>query len=788
MYIDHTSLVHVHAQVWADTIAGAGLERVEVGAGISDLLAAKSDVEVLCSRKAGYLSAQVMEKFLVKKLEDTVSKGLKVKHSELSRQAEESIQDPVKIQVSQSGRPGCFRDTSCIPIWRRLITPQHSTSSDLPPVSLAQVKLKKELCDIAYYPVVQSGGAYDIKLAAATDDATLHAGVIVFAIGAKYQVRISAPYMQLHMQRYTHTRTDMCYTCHVLFCKRPRTEMLFHSSLPGLLRQPRPHLLCGRQARGRGAVSCAGQDAGDDGRGAHRGRGAGRGVRKGPRVSAGERPGGAHPLAAQEPGVRNGTGAQVRRGVGAGERKMGKGAAPRRVEHFFLSLLISVCLAVMRLMSYICAIRPELSPIRRPSLPRPSLSTCRDNHLVIGPKCLARARAGMTFVIAVGVAPTALEGERNPKRATYAISLADTFLVKPGGAGAEIITGESKRSFGDVAYNLEGGAEEDEAKPAANDGKRLRSDAGIVQNEAVRRKKQEQLAGQVNQSTLERLQAAKTKMEGGAGQAAARTAESMVSYRALGDVPPRPTLTVQVDHDRQTLLLPLYGMLVPFHIATVKTVTASDTADKDQTVIRIIFNVPGSHAGKAYDPAAKFPTCTFIKELSFKSADKKGADKVVQEVKALQRQATAKDREVLQRASLVQQEKLTIAKGRIPSLRDVWVRPTLGGRGRKVPGTLDAHVNGFRYATPRTEEVIDVLYSNIKHAFFQPVRWGRGERSLCSLVSDCGGRADAVQCRGTDGWIVVLTSSCAFPRPSLFSPPPPIGREGGDDHDPLPSA
>ena len=30
-------------------------------------------------------------------------------------------------------------------------------------------------------------------------------------------------------------------------------------------------------------------------------------------------------------------------------------------------------------------------------------------------------------------------------------------------------------------------------------------------------------------------------------------------------------------------------------------------------------------------------------------------------------------------------------------LPDVWVRPNFGGKGRKVPGALEAHANGFRY-------------------------------------------------------------------------------------------
>jgi nucleosome binding factor SPN SPT16 subunit len=45
------------------------------------------------------------------------------------------------------------------------------------------------------------------------------------------------------------------------------------------------------------------------------------------------------------------------------------------------------------------------------------------------------------------------------------------------------------------------------------------------------------------------------------------------------------------------------------------------------------------------------------------------------------------------------------------------VRPNISGR--KTAGILEAHMNGFRFATNKGEK-IDIIYNNIKHAFFQP--------------------------------------------------------------------
>jgi nucleosome binding factor SPN SPT16 subunit len=51
------------------------------------------------------------------------------------------------------------------------------------------------------------------------------------------------------------------------------------------------------------------------------------------------------------------------------------------------------------------------------------------------------------------------------------------------------------------------------------------------------------------------------------------------------------------------------------------------------------------------------------------------------------------------------------------SLPDLYIRPTLGGR--RSTGTLELHKNGFRFRSSKGGH-IDILFKNIKHAFFQP--------------------------------------------------------------------
>jgi nucleosome binding factor SPN SPT16 subunit len=71
-------------------------------------------------------------------------------------------------------------------------------------------------------------------------------------------------------------------------------------------------------------------------------------------------------------------------------------------------------------------------------------------------------------------------------------------------------------------------------------------------------------------------------------------------------------------------------------------------------------------------------------------------------------------------SDLVYQDSLIEIKGRRPPrLPDVHIRPTM--EGKKVPGDLEIHVNGLRYQSAvRTDQRQDILFSNIKHLFFQP--------------------------------------------------------------------
>jgi nucleosome binding factor SPN SPT16 subunit len=77
-----------------------------------------------------------------------------------------------------------------------------------------------------------------------------------------------------------------------------------------------------------------------------------------------------------------------------------------------------------------------------------------------------------------------------------------------------------------------------------------------------------------------------------------------------------------------------------------------------------------------------------------------------------------KELKLQEEADLVVQEKLIRTKNeRVPRLADLTMRPVVAGR--KTQGNLEAHTNGLRFNSTRSE-VVDVMYSNIKYAIYQP--------------------------------------------------------------------
>jgi nucleosome binding factor SPN SPT16 subunit len=337
--------------------------------------------------------------------------------------------------------------------------------------------------------------------------------------------------------------------------------------------------------------------------------------------------------------------------------------------------------------------------------------------------------------------------------AKVSMMIADVVIVKESG-GAEVLTGKVKKDWDDISYFLGGDDSDDDDDDDEKDkenvdtkkkDKQGKADAleGWTEGDSSRNKlkqarlrdQQRELNGEQTeeqkreehqQKIREKKWAEKRKQATGGSKAASEEQNTdptqLVAYKSANQYPPNATRTqIIVDTDKEAVLLPINGIPVPFHINTIKNVSKSE--EGRHTYLRINFYCPGMGLGRDVAPAMAAmvqnqPHAWFIKELNFRSMSSHAIGTQFRMIKELQKRVHARLAEQQERADVVEQAALVLTKDKkVPKLQDLSMKPQLSGR--KSQGMLQAHKNGLRFSAMNGERK-DLLYSNIKHAIFQP--------------------------------------------------------------------
>ncbi|XP_057464281.1 FACT complex subunit SPT16-like isoform X2 [Actinidia eriantha] len=570
-------------ETWADKLKNASFQLSDITNGFSDLFGVKDGGEITNVKKAAYLTSSVMKHFVVPKLEKVIDEEKKISHSSLMDDTEKAILEPARIKV----------------------------------------KLKAENIDICYPPIFQSGGGFDLKPSASSNDENLYydsTSVIICAIGSRYN----------------------SYCSNVA-----RTFLIDANAMQSKAYE----------------VLLKAHDAA---------------------------------ISSLKPGNKAGDAYQAALSV-----------VEKDAPEFVASLTKSAGTGIGL--------------------------EFRESGLNLNGKNERVLKPGMVFNVSLGFQNLQTE-TNNPKTQKFAVLLADTVIV--GEKNAEVLTSISSKAVKDVAYSFNDDDDEEEqpkVKAVAKGSNGLPSKATLRSvnqdsKEEQRRQHQAELARQKNEETARRLAG------GGSGLAdnrgAVKSSGELVAYKNVNDLPSPRDLMIQIDQKHEAILLPIYGSMVPFHVAMVKSVSSQQDTNRS-CYIRIIFNVPGTPFNPHDTNSTKFQSSIYVKEVSFRSKDPRHITEVVQLIKSLRRQVASRESEKAERATLVTQEKLQVAGAKFKPIRltDLWIRPVFGGRGRKLTGTLEAHTNGFRYSTSRHDERVDIMFGNVKHAFFQPA-----EREMITLV------------------------------------------------------
>lgn len=371
----------------------------------------------------------------------------------------------------------------------------------------------------------------------------------------------------------------------------------------------------------------------------------------------------------------------------------------------------------------------------------------RDSTHVLNMRNENKVEKGMIYNVSVGV-----QNLKDSENGVYAVLIGDTVHTRESKLGPDVFTSASRKDFKHISYFI-GNDDDDEEEVEdvdadkshrtnghsniinENDGGRSRRRAAIDATQAAeteeeeqkRRKHQEALAKKMLDRGRARLQGGDFLTVDDAKVTKKKQLDEFRAYSTIADFPKLKAQTIMVDMEAEAIIVPINGIPVPFHISTLKNANKSD--EGQYSYLRINFHVPqnagGRGIGRVSDNAPKFPefdvgegsSAAFIKEFTFRSSNPINLNDCLRKIKELRKRATEKATTAIAKQSLVTQQSLALERGRRPlSLQSVSVRPPMA-KGKNNVGHLEAHTNGFRYRCRSGS--IDIIYANIRNAFFQ---------------------------------------------------------------------
>ncbi|PXF42592.1 FACT complex subunit SPT16 [Gracilariopsis chorda] len=381
----------------------------------------------------------------------------------------------------------------------------------------------------------------------------------------------------------------------------------------------------------------------------------------------------------------------------------------------------------------------------------------RDSSFILNAKNETKVEKGMVFNVAVGV-----QNIMDPDNGNYSVLIADTVYVREEKMGPEIFTASSRKDFKNISYQYEAeeedkeeDAENDDAEETMNDRSRKRGgrsyrgsgyeeskevgetgrgrrrgniDAAQVadneEEEARRRKHQEMLAKKMLDRGRLRLKGGNILTIDDIKVEEKKLLDEVCAYDTPADFPTVRPRSIVVDMDAETVIVPIHGVPVPFHILALKNATKSD--EGQYSYLRVNFHTPQAvvRSQGRPDNTPRFPgfavrddtTAAFIKEFTFRSSNPLNLTDCLRKIKELRKRANEKGRVAREKETLVSQQSLVLERRSLITLSEVAVRPPMA-KGKNNVGMLEAHTNGFRYRCRSGN--IEITYANIRNAFFQ---------------------------------------------------------------------
>lgn len=291
----------------------------------------------------------------------------------------------------------------------------------------------------------------------------------------------------------------------------------------------------------------------------------------------------------------------------------------------------------------------------------------KDSTLVLNAKNSRSLKDGMTLCITTGFSDIENSQSRDKSDKLYSLVITDTIRVTTG--EPVVFTGDAPSDADASSFFFKDEEEEQLAPKKEKKDKRvgavatknitstrLRSERTTQVDEDVEKKRRN------HQKTL----AAKKQREGMARFAEAtgdqngkevKLFKRFESYKRDNQFPSKVRdLGIVVDQKNATVVLPIMGRPVPFHINTIKNASKSD--EGDWAFLRVNFLSPGQGVGRKDDQPFEDASAHFVRSLTFRSMDGSRYDDIANQIAVMKRDASKKEQEKKDMEDVVEQDKL----------------------------------------------------------------------------------------------------------------------------------
>jgi nucleosome binding factor SPN SPT16 subunit len=302
----------------------------------------------------------------------------------------------------------------------------------------------------------------------------------------------------------------------------------------------------------------------------------------------------------------------------------------------------------------------------------------RDTTLILNAKNQRTLKDGMTLIIHTGFQDIENPQPQDKNSKIYALALTDTIRVTS--SEPVVFTAEAPTSADANSFFFK---DDEEAQPTPKKEKkdsrvgavatknitstRLRSERSTQvdeENDAKRRTHQRELASKKQKEGLARF----AESTNGQNGSEIKTFKKFESYKRDNQFPLKiRNLEIIVDAKNHTVVLPIMGRPVPFHINTIKNASKSD--EGDFAFLRVNFLSPGQGVARKDDQPFEDATAHFVRSLTFRSEDGSRYADIATQISNMKRDAVKKEQEKKDMEDVVEQDKLVEIRSKYKTRR-----------------------------------------------------------------------------------------------------------------------